>query len=799
MRHFSYMHILAVAVMAALLAACASIGRPQGGPRDETPPVFVRANPAPGTVNFKGQRIDAFFDENIKVEDAASKVVISPAQQQMPQIIGNGHRLTVTLKDTLIPNTTYTIDFADAVRDLNEGNILDGFALDFATGPTIDSLRISGIVLQARNLEPAQGIYVGAYTNLCDTAISTIKLERIAKTNQYGQFTLRNLKDTVYRIFALNDLNRDFHWDRSEDVAFYDFTVRPWSEPIEVTDTLVDQFGNDSLATRPGTRFLPNDILLTWFNEDYKAQYLKNYTRPDRHKIFIKMAAPADSLPVLTIVNGPNEGREIGPNSRLNYTQTLDSLEYWIADSAIIKQDSLIIATRYRRTDSLDQLTWVTDTLRYIYKAPKENKKKDSKKKKNDEPKDSTANDSTPPPPPITFLKITGGSNTQEVNLPLNISMSQPVQSIDSAGVHLEIQEDTLWRQLPDVALIPDSTGQILNYTLSRPWLYGSKYRLTVDSAAVMGIYNQWNDKFTQEFTVKNMDDYSTLTFTISSTPLPPPIPFSQPAPVDSLATDSTSLALHADSLSLANSLSVADSLSVTLADSVTAEITLPHPATPLVIDSLHPLPPDNPIAPDSILSLAPDSLSVSIDSEVADSMRIAIPADSVSAAPVDTSLHIIVELLSNSDAVVRTAPVVNGKALFEFIAPGTYYARAFIDRNGNSKWDTGDLLNWVQPEEVYYYPKKINIKQNWDMEQSWDIYELPVDTQKPLEIKKNKPKTKDKKNSEDDYDEDDEDYYDDSDPFGSSRFSTVGNGSQYNNAGGMGGGRNGAATRRNF
>lgn len=784
MRRFSYMHFLAVAVLAILLAACASIGRPQGGPRDVTPPVFLRANPAPGTINFSGNRIEAFFDENIKVEDAASKIVVSPAQQQMPQIFGNGHRVTVTLKDTLIPNTTYTIDFADAIADLNEGNILDGFALDFSTGPVLDSLRISGIVLQARNLEPAQGIYVGAYTNLSDSAISTVKLERIAKTNQYGQFTLRNLKDTIYRIFALNDLNRDFHWDRSEDVAFYDVTIRPWTEPIEVTDTLVDSEGLDSLVTRPGTRFLPNDLLLTWFNEDYRAQYLKNYSRTDRNKIHIEMAAPSDSLPVLTIVNGPNEGRDIASFSRLNHSATLDTLDFWITDSAIIRQDSLLIATRYQRTDTLDQLSWTTDTLRFFYKAPKAGKKKDTKKKRTEErtdtfPADSTANDSTSSLPPIEFMSISASGSTQEVNLPLVITMGQPVESIDTLGIHLELKEDTIWRPLSDVRIVPDSTGQILRYTLSRPWIYGSKYKFTIDSAAVMGVYNQWNNTFTHEFTVKNLDDYSTLTFSIPSTPLPPPVPFTCP-----------------------DSIKVADSISVN---------------QPIEIDSLHPDVPLSPVIPDSVIAVIPDVMHVSvvdtithpispdsISESISDSLQVAF-TDSVLPVtePSDTTLRIIVELLNSSDAVVRTAPVIDGKALFEFIAPGNYYARAFIDRNGNSKWDTGDLLHWIQPEEVYYYPKKLNVKKNWDMEQTWDIYELPVDTQKPLEIKKNKPKTKDKNAIGNDDEEDEDDEYDDGDPFGSSRFGAVGNGSQYNNAGGVGGrgagGRGGNATYRNF
>ena len=232
------MRTIAIGALASMVAACASIGRPEGGPRDETPPEFVRSNPAPGSLHHDKLRVDMFFNENIKLEDIQNKLVVSPTQKQQPVARANGRRLTLDLRDSLIPNTTYTIDFSDAIRDLNEGNILDGFAMDFSTGDVIDSLRISGMVFEARNLEPAQGMIVGVYSNLSDTAITTLPLERVAKTNQLGQFTIRGLKPGTYRIFALDDRNHDWHWDRSENVAFSTVTVSPEVVPVEVTDTL---------------------------------------------------------------------------------------------------------------------------------------------------------------------------------------------------------------------------------------------------------------------------------------------------------------------------------------------------------------------------------------------------------------------------------------------------------------------------------------------------------------------------------------------------------------------------------
>ncbi len=628
-------------VVALVVSACASIGRPQGGPLDETPPVFVSSNPVSGTKNFKSNKLEATFDENIKLEDVINKVVVSPAQKQQPTIRANGRKLSIELKDTLLDNTTYTLDFSDAIRDLNEGNILDGFALDFSTGDTIDTLRISGMVLQAENLEPAQGMLVGVYANLSDTAISTLPMLRIAKTNQMGQFTIRNLKAGTYNIFALNDMNRDYHWDRSEDVAFYSMTVTPTVEDIVVQDTLRSSEGGDSIVTRPGVRYLPNDILLTWFNENYLAQYLKDYNRADSNRVTITFAAPADSLPELTIVNGVNAGRRLdaADASLLKHSATLDTLDYWIIDPAIISQDSLLIAARYKRTDTLDQLSWTSDTLRFYLKASQ--KPKPEKKKKRKDGEDDT--DSVKPE--LRFLNLKVGGGVQEVYMPLYVTTAEPIKQFDPRAWHLEVQEDTVWKKLPNPKLLADTTGNILSYRIEYPWEEGAKYRVTVDSASVHSIYGLFNKPISEEIQVRSADEYSSLIFNLSGLP---------------------------------------------------------------------------------------------------------------------DSVQVVVEVLNGQDKPVTAVKAVDGVARIDHLLAGTYYARAYVDSNGDGKWSTGNLKSGIQPEDVYYFPKKINLKKNWDISNDWDLNELPVDMQKPWAITKNKPKTKEKNVRDQDEDDYDEDGYDD-------------------------------------
>lgn len=647
-----------------LLAACASIGRPEGGPRDEVPPVFVGSKPIAGALNVTEGKIELMFDENVEVKDVSDKVIVSPAQKSMPSITSLGRRVVVELRDTLIPDVTYTIDFSDAICDLNEGNPLDGFAIDFSTGDHIDTLRISGMLFEARTLEPAQGMLVGVYSNLSDTAIATLPLERITKTNQYGQFTIRNLKPGEYRLFAVNDMNRDYHWDRSEDVAFYDVTVSPSVENIEVTDTLRASTNMDSLVTRQGVRYLPNDVLMTWFNEGYQAQYLKDYKRPDRRRLTFNFAAPSDSLPQITIVNGKNEGKKIEDWALLNASASLDTLEYWIFEPDVLAQDSLLVAARYLRTDTLDQLSWTTDTLKLFFKEPKKKKK------------DEEATDSVPQLNFLTFSPRT--SSQQELNAPVRFTASQPIDTILPEGVHFEILRDTIWETLPMASLRRDSI-KLLDYTLAYEWEPGGKYRITIDSAAIVGVYNEWNKPIKHEFTVKQVEDYANLYFSIPGVEQP-----------------------------------------------------------------------------------------------------------------------VIVELLDSSDKPLMTAPVSDGKASFHFVAPNTYYARAYIDANGNGEYDTGNISELRQPEEVYYYPKKLIVRKNWDITQPWNIYELPIDMQKPNDIKKNKPVKKNGEEETHDEEEDEEDsYYDDG--FGGNGYNTTGNGTdRLSSPSGVGGGfRNAAGTLR--
>ena len=341
----------------------------------------MRANPAPGSVNVKQDQIDIYFDELVNVKDAFSKVVVSPTSKSVPRVSSQGRKVTVKFNDTLRANTTYTIDFANAIEDNNENNQLQGFTYSFSTGPEIDTLQISGMVLSADGLEPQQGMLVGVHSNLSDTAFAKLPLERIAKTDDRGRFSVMGLAPGEYRLYALADVDNDYRRENPEEaMAFYEFTISPSSERVTATDTIFNLHNGavDSVVTRERTRFLPNDILLRSFESDYKSQFLQKYERVDSTRIRLIFNTKSDTLPTLNLV-----GIEGYKNwNVLERSQNNDTLTYWIAPPSLVATDSIHLAVTYLRTDTAQNLTLGTDTLRFFTERPKAPKRRKEKKKK---------------------------------------------------------------------------------------------------------------------------------------------------------------------------------------------------------------------------------------------------------------------------------------------------------------------------------------------------------------------------------------------------------------------------------
>lgn len=494
-----------VVTLVVMLYSCASIGRPDGGPYDETPPRFIGSTPAAGALNNQRTKVSLLFDEFIKLEKATEKVVVSPPQVQQPEIKASGKRIQVNLLDSLKANTTYTIDFSDAIVDNNEGNPLGNFTFTFSTGTQIDTMEVSGTVLDASNLEPIKGILVGLHSNLNDSAFTKLPFDRVARTDSRGRFSIRGVAPGKYRIYGLMDADQTFTFNqKSEVIAFNDSLVIPrMEERIRMDTAWVDSLTYDTIVERKYMHYLPDDLILRAFKEFNYSQYLIKSERLVPQKFTFYFAGQADTLPTLKGLNFDERDAFVIEQNPRN-----DTIHYWVKDSLLFKQDTLAISLTYLYTDTLNQLVSRTDTLNLVSKQKykKEEPEKKKKKKKKDEEDE---------PEPTKFLPVNvGAPSSMDVYGSISLTFDEPIARFDSAAIHLKEKVDTLWKDIP-FEFEQDSLN-LKRFNLYYDWEPGNEYEFSVDSTAFHGIYGLFTDKIKQGFKVRKLEEYASITFLVT-------------------------------------------------------------------------------------------------------------------------------------------------------------------------------------------------------------------------------------------------------------------------------------------
>jgi hypothetical protein len=462
--------------------ACASMGTPEGGARDETPPRFVSSNPAPNATHFEGNKINLQFNEYISLEKQAENVIVTPPQKKMPVIKAVGKKINIELKDSLIPNTTYTFDFTNGIVDFNEKNPLEGFTFAVSTGDVVDSMMISGLLLNAENLEPMPHILVGIHSDLSDTAFTQLPFLRTSQTNDLGQFRIRNVAPGTYRLFALDDKNRDYRFDNAgEAIAFDDSLIVPSFIPALRTDTIwADSLTVDTIMEIPYNRFLPDEVILRLFQEDFSTQYLSKTTRPNHHQIVMEFNAPVEELPT------------ISESAILEQSPDLKKMTYWLTDSLVYQQDSLQIVTNYCASDTLNQLVQMSDTVMLVAKkAPAPKLKKGEVAK-----------------PERLGITITP-SGSMDVYDTLKITFSEPLLDFEKEKIRFSHKVDTLWQE-QDFPLKQDALNPLMYYVDSI-FPYEQEYQIKIDSAALASIYGLENDSVQVNLKLKAEKDYAQL------------------------------------------------------------------------------------------------------------------------------------------------------------------------------------------------------------------------------------------------------------------------------------------------
>ena len=675
------------------------MGRPDGGPYDETPPKVVHTSPKFGAANEKNiKKIVIEFDEMVKIDNAMEKVVISPPQIEQPEIEAVGKKVTITLLDSLKPNMTYTIDFADAIVDNNEGNPYGDYAFTFSTGERVDTFQMSGNVLDAKNLEPIKGMLVGLYKvssdeegdsihELPDSIFRTTPFERISRTDSRGHFVVKGLAPGNYRAFALKDQNQNYIYDqRAEMIAFSECILSTSSKPDIRPDTVWhDSIHYDSIVMTPYTHYYPDDIVLLAFESAIQNRYKLKEERPIPQLFTLYFTAPSDTLPRLTGLNFYADDAFV-----IDATTHNDTINYWIRDSLIYNLDTLEIKLDFYATDTTGNLALTTDTMMLVSKLTKEKIAKQQQQKYEDWVKECK----------------------QKAKEARRIAKKKSAE---------EIPPEKEGGDIVSIDSIPPTPTS--SPSLSTEKGKGSRKKKKDDDEDLD------IPPMPEEFLEFKIDGIATLTPDKN-------IDFTFNEPLDSVDSSKIHLSIQVDSLFQPVPCLFRPLRGQTRAYRLYAEW-----------------------EPDTTYHLDIDTAAfINIYGKRNEAQKRTIRLQSLNNYSTlfltlqGANPSAIVQLLDGNDKVVKSLKAPHGKADFYFITPGTYYLRLFYDLNGNETWDTGDYDTHLQPEPVYYYPNALTLKAQWEVSQTWSPTALPLARQKPLKITKQKPdkeKSIKKKNEE--------------------------------------------------
>ena len=503
--------------IASIIVGCARMGSPDGGWYDDDPPKVIGATPEDKATNVKSKKITILFDEFIKLEDATNKVIVSPPQLEQPEIKASGKKIIVELQDTLKDNTTYTIDFSDAISDNNEGNPMGNYTYSFSTGEQIDTFEVSGYVLDASNLEPIKGIAVGLYDDLADSAFKTKPLMRISRTDGSGHFVIKGVAPGTYRAYALQDADGDFRFtQKGEMIAFNHDTFEPSSKPDTRVDTVWrDSLHIDALLQKPYTHFLPDDITLLAFKQLQTDRTLLKTERVEPNKISMYFTYGDSLLPQIKGLNFKADSAFI-----IETNEKRDTIHYWIRDTTLVNQDTLSMDITYHVTDTLGNLVLQTDSaLDIVPKVSYEKRMKEKakemekwqkeqdKKKKREEKYDSIYPVKPLEPKFAVPASMVPGQK-------ITVEMPTPLMHCDTSAVHLYSQIDSLWYDAECVFRPVENS--IRQYEILADWKLGVEYSLEIDSAAFVDIYGLVSNQYKQGIKVKTLDEFSSLTLNIS-------------------------------------------------------------------------------------------------------------------------------------------------------------------------------------------------------------------------------------------------------------------------------------------
>ena len=368
-RYFPLIPAVVVVVLSVFSHSCANTTQaPRGGLKDTIPPVITKISPKPGTtgVPVKGAQIVFTFNEYVMVKDPKS-IYLSPPQKKSPKYKIKGKSLVVYFEEDLLPDMTYSLDLTGAVGDNNEGNLFPGFTTFFSTGETVDSMFVTGTVQDCNNLKPIKGATVLLYKDHRDSAVFLQRPVASARTDDWGYFAVRNIKDTLYRVYAIVDANANNIYDPDEDrVAFVDTLVTPRNVIGDSIPELMKYDMKDTLSCVSRH----SDVYLNVFKERRSKQVLMNKKRTGDRSAYITFSAADARIDSLWFKGFPPE------KVITEFNIEKDSLLLWVNDFRRMP-DTLHLYVDYWKSDSLGVLRKVNEHLPLL----DENKPKGKQKK----------------------------------------------------------------------------------------------------------------------------------------------------------------------------------------------------------------------------------------------------------------------------------------------------------------------------------------------------------------------------------------------------------------------------------
>ena len=497
---YKIMTIVLVAAYSLHTSSCASTkAAPSGGPKDTIPPVVVGMYPANNNVNFpvKDGEVEIEFDEYVIIKEANKNILLSPPLKKQVKTRIKGKSVIVTFPEPLDSNCTYSLNFGEAIADNNENNPYYGLSYSFSTGNEVDSLMLSGTVVDATTLFPIANATVALYLQAKDSTVMTTRPDAVTRTDKWGYFTVKNLKDKPYHVFAFTDDNTNNRYDQgNEKVAFLDTTVTPVKVMKKDSPELKYYDPKDTLACLSR----PSEIELLIFKEKSKVQFIRENKRFSRRGMGIGFNA-ADAIVDSIGINGIPDNMLITQRNITN-----DSLTIWIKDGIKVP-DTLRVAVKYHKTDSTGILVPVVENLKMVAPAEKKQQRRGAKQTE-DKGKDNN------PEKRKDLLEVKVIADNKMVEQEgIILKFKEPLSQMHMDSITFRMKNPKMIESNVEYTLKRDSL-EITRYVVrtEEPYIKGNDYTLVIPKATFKDINGFTNDSIETKISLPTDENLSTLT-----------------------------------------------------------------------------------------------------------------------------------------------------------------------------------------------------------------------------------------------------------------------------------------------